>query len=115
VHVVGSKVSGGVNRFQFSKSDQSKGQQLVQNVLNPIGATGGLGLFLNVPCWPVQGLVALFGRASSSPGNPKAPLINAHMTSAFSYAAAVMQSTENNRSNRGFGFTQRVGGSTAAG
>jgi hypothetical protein len=90
MHAIRSEVSGEVNRFQFSNSDHSSGNNPFQNVLNPIGVVGGLGLFPNVPYRPVQGLVALFGRASSSLGYPRAPLINPRTTFGFLYAAAIM-------------------------
>jgi hypothetical protein len=109
----GSDVSGEFNRNQISKFDQSMGQTPVQRVLNPIGVVSVLGLYLNVSYPPVPGLVAVFGRASSTPGNPRKPLVNPCIASGLSYAVVVMQPTENNRSSREFGYQQRVRGSVA--
>jgi hypothetical protein len=109
----GSDVSGEFNRNQISKFDQSMGQTPIQRVLNPIGVVSVLGLYLNVSYPPIPGLVVVFGRASSTPGNPRKPLVNPCIAFGLSYAAVVMQPMENNRSSREFGYQQCVGGSAA--
>jgi hypothetical protein len=72
-----------------------------------------LGLYPNTPYRPVPGLVALFGRASSCPVKPRALDTRPCGVTRFSYAAIIMNLTENGRGGKGTGFQQRAGASMA--
>jgi hypothetical protein len=74
------------------------GRALVHNDADfPKGAGGEFGLYPNMPYRPVLGLVELFGRASTTPGNPRALIIKPCSTPAFSYATVVMHPSESGR------------------
>jgi hypothetical protein len=77
----------------------------------PKGASGALGLYPNTPYRPIPRLVALFSRASSTPGNPRAPIIKPHAATAFLYTVIVMHPSENGRSGKEFGQEQWASGS----
>jgi hypothetical protein len=56
-----------------------------------------MGLYPNMMYRLVPGLVALFGRASLHPSNPRTPLIRSCVASGFSYFAVAMHPAENGR------------------
>jgi hypothetical protein len=80
--------------------------------LNPNGARDTLGLYPNSSYRSMLGLVALFGRASSHPTNPRAPHTQLCAVTGFSYATVTMNPVENGRGGRGTRFQQWAGVST---
>jgi hypothetical protein len=72
-----------------------------------------MGLYPNMMYRLVPGLVALFGRASLRPSNPRAPLIRSCVASGFSYFAVAMHPAENGRGSRGSGNLHWVVGSAS--